>query len=406
MDQKNIQKKIISFDIGIKNMALCLFSLDTSNNENPFKIDSWKVLNLMNESTESVEKCNQVLPQKVTKKQTKSTKSTKCKKNIITIDSFINNSQNNNQNNIIQNSVLEICQKPAKFMKKSDSLNCIENTTQYFCEKCAKKNTEFLIPKKSYQISSLKKLKIEELEKLLTEFSIELRDCKKTGDSKKTGESVKPTKKAFIDLLSEFFQKKCFAPVIEPKRIAAGDTDLITIGRNMVRLLDEIPEIYAVDMVLIENQISTIATRMKSVQGMLAQYFIMRCPNAKIEFVSSANKLRQFTINMPPTGAEIIGIDRSLLQKKLVKDKKGLVLEKQETKETPQKQKYKKHKTDGVQITREILEKNTFLESNLSVHLSESKKKDDLADAFLQGIWFLKKIERIQMENFLISLQK
>jgi hypothetical protein len=75
MDQK---QKILSFDIGIKNMALCLFSIDVSNQSIPFKIDSWKVLNLMNESTESVEKCNQILLPKSLKKPIKS------KKNIIT----------------------------------------------------------------------------------------------------------------------------------------------------------------------------------------------------------------------------------------------------------------------------------------------------------------------------------
>ena len=36
--------KLISFDIGIKNMAYCIFSSDLSAN---FKIVSWNVLNLM-----------------------------------------------------------------------------------------------------------------------------------------------------------------------------------------------------------------------------------------------------------------------------------------------------------------------------------------------------------------------
>ena len=364
-------QKILSFDIGIKNMALCLFSFDVSNQHiTPFKIDSWKVLNLMNENTTPNEKCNQYLPPKSLKKSAKSTKSAKSAKNIIKIDTFINST---NRENI--NSVLENCQKPAKFMKKLDSSNFIENSTQYFCEKCAKKNTEFIIPKKSYQISSLKKLKIEELEKLITEFSINLRET----------EERKPTKKAFIELLSAFFQQKCFAPIVEPKHIAAGDTDLITIGRNMVRLLDDVPDIYAVDIVLIENQISTIAARMKSVQGMLAQYFIIRCPGAKIEFVSSANKLK--------------GFDKIAVLDNREKQDNG---EKQEKAQTFDKRVYKKHKTDGVDITKEILSKNQWLNEKISI-LSESKKKDDLADAFLQGIWFLKKIERIKMDGFIIS---
>jgi hypothetical protein len=280
----------------------------------------------------------------------------------------------------------------------------VSDSIHYFCEKCAKKQTDYFFPKKTYQPSSLKKMKIEDLEKLLAEFKIESLDLRES----------KKTKKSCIDILIPFLQNFSLEPIIEKKRIAAGDTDLITVGRNMVRLLDQLPNINTVDTVLIENQISTIAARMKSVQGMLSQYFIIRNPNAKIEFISSSNKLRQFTINMPPTGSEIIGINQSLLQSKIVNDKKGLVLdnkEKQEkvsktmtdektSTETQQKQKYKKHKTDGVDATKEILEKNTFLESWIPI-LSESKKKDDLADAFLQGIWYLRKNERIKMDESL-----
>jgi regulator of replication initiation timing len=60
-------------------------------------------------------------------------------------------------------------------------------------------------------------------------------------------------------------------------------------------LLDQVPGIDQVTTVIIENQISTIATRMKSIQAMLAQYFIMRNTEIAIEFVSSANKLKEFT---------------------------------------------------------------------------------------------------------------
>jgi len=389
-------QRILSFDIGIKNMALCLFSLDLSNIINPqipFTIDEWSILNLMDETKEIQEKCTYSL--KMNSKKVKKTdrKETKQKK-IVTLDSILK--LDNSMNYVLDTrengeSQMNICGKSAKFKKSINSSDSIH----YFCEKCAKKQTEFLLPKKTYQSTYLKKMKIEDLEKILAEFSIESRDSKKT-----------PTKKSYIDILTPYFQNNCLEPIIETKKIGAGDTDLITIGRNMVRLLDQVPDIYEVDMVLIENQISTIATRMKSVQGMLAQYFIMRCPEAKIEFVSSANKLRQFAMNIPPTGSEIIGLDQSLLQSSIVKDKKGfekeIVLEKKQEKstETQQKQHYKKHKTDGVQITREILEKNPWLNEKIQI-LSASKKKDDLADAFLQGIWYLRKNERIKMDETL-----
>jgi hypothetical protein len=338
-------------------MAFCIFSLSNElsiniDEKKPFWINEWTVLNLMDETTEIKEICTQNISiiKKPSKKQ----------KKIVTIDSILK--LDNSMNHIFTNHIL--CGKSAKY-KKSE---------RFFCEKCAKKQTEFLIPKKSYQITSLKKLILEDLVKLLQSFSIKIED------------SIKPTKKSIVEKLAEYFQNNCLEPIVEPKKIGAGDTDLITIGRNMVRLLDQVPNIYAVDMVLIENQISTIATRMKSVQGMLAQYFIIRNPGAKIEFVSSSNKLKGLVL------------DENKIQDKAQKqdNKEGI------ENTTSQKQHYKKHKTDGVQITKEILEKNGWLNEKLLI-LSNSKKKDDLADAFLQGIWYLRKNERIKMDEYLIS---
>lgn len=351
--------RIISFDIGIKNMALCMFYMNESlniNQKTQFVISEWTVLNLMDESTTTNETCTQTIskkPEKNIKKQ----------RNIIQLDSSMNHVLDPLSITI----PLKLCGKSAKFKKS------IENNETYFCEKCAKNQSNFLIPKKIYQSTSLKKMKIEDLEKIVVDFSIESRDSKRT-------------KKSYIDILIPYFQNRCLEPVVELKKVGAGDTDLITIGRNMMRLLDQIPNISQVTTVLIENQISTIASRMKSVQGMLAQYFIIRNSSANIEFISSSNKLKGL-----------------VLENKEIRE--NIVVEKSEKTETQQKQHYKKHKTDGVQITREILEKNTWL-SDLSNTLSQSKKKDDLADAFLQGIWYLRKNGRIQMDEiFQISLQ-
>jgi hypothetical protein len=50
-----------------------------------------------------------------------------------------------------------------------------------------------------------------------------------------------------------------------------------------------------VDVVLIENQISPIAKRMKDVQVLLTQYFIMKSDETVIIYVSSSNKLKLFS---------------------------------------------------------------------------------------------------------------
>ena len=48
-----------------------------------------------------------------------------------------------------------------------------------------------------------------------------------------------------------------------------------------------------IDTVIIENQISTLASRMKTLQGMITQYFIMK-NIPQIEFISASCKLKLF----------------------------------------------------------------------------------------------------------------
>ena len=104
--------------------------------------------------------------------------------------------------------------------------------------------------------------------------------------------------------------------------------------------------------VILENQISPIAGRMNTIQGMVAQYFIMTTDDLSIDFISSAGKLKGLAIN-----------------------------------ETTD---YKTHKKDGIHFCTRFLEGNSELTIFKKV-LESSAKKDDLADCFLQGIYYLKK---------------
>jgi hypothetical protein len=53
---------------------------------------------------------------------------------------------------------------------------------------------------------------------------------------------------------------------------------------------------------------------------------------------------------------------------------------------------YKQHKKDSVYYCEKMLENENF--SNWKQAL-ETKKKDDLADCFLQGIWYLRRENKI-----------
>ena len=122
----------------------------------------------------------------------------------------------------------------------------------------------------------------------------------------------------------------------------------------MHRRFDALPHLASgIDVVIIENQLSTLATRMKTLQGMITQYFIMRgVPD--IRFISATNKLKLFSKDTD----------------KDVKDD------------------YADRKKRSIEITRSLI-LITTASSPLSVKFEKHKKKDDLADCFLQGVWWL-----------------
>ena len=108
--------------------------------------------------------------------------------------------------------------------------------------------------------------------------------------------------------------------------------------------------------IVIENQISPIANRMKTLQGMIAQYFIMHDIH-NIRFVSAANKLKGAS-PLTPGGVELAAGPPG----------------------------YAARKKEGIKITQGLLNEKYI---QWVPHFNQHKKKDDLADAFLQGIYVL-----------------
>jgi hypothetical protein len=175
-----------------------------------------------------------------------------------------------------------------------------------------------------------------------------------------------------IETLNNFYKERCFNVLVLKKAKHADEIDLICIGKTMKNLLNDVSGIDQTTHVVIENQISPIANRMKTIQGMLAQYFIMKNSDTHIEFVSSIHKLNQF------------------------KDISGVVLS---TKgDNGDKSSYRDHKRDGVDYTHQLLNANSEFQEQKPLFL-ESKKKDDLADSFLQGLWYAKHHKKIRYSN-------
>jgi hypothetical protein len=254
--------------------------------------------------------------------------------------------------------------------KKASATNCTSNAKyhkngQYYCEKHAK-SSSFLIPKKSL---NLKKMKVDELIKLGNSHLLFM-------DVENIAKTLK--KSEIIDKIDEFLKKQSLEPIIKKKSKTANDTDLIKIGKNMKNSLNQVLESSNISNVIIENQISPIANRMKTIQGMLAQYFIIRDENIAIDFVSSSNKLKQFDIKKNKT-------DENILENTMKPAENPTENSVEKNIKNPD---YKKHKMDGVSYCSRIITKNEFL-TQWSTSL-DTKKKDDLADCFLQGLWYLK----------------
>lgn len=275
--------KLLSIDIGIKNLSFCLFELQSPNEKsNNLKIIKWDNIDL-SEKNES--KCIEV-----------------DKKGL--------------------------CDKPAQFTKDG----------KCYCLKHSKKHT-LLHPKADLKQSYLAKQKIQTLIEIADKYKIKY-------DS--------PCKKAnLLALLNNFVENNCFAPI---QKTNASKVDLVTIGRNIQHKFDEIlcDELLSIQTIIIENQIGPIANKMKTIQGMISQYFIMKNNNILIEFISASNKLKDF----------------------LPKDKEV-------------KLDYKERKKLGIQTCLEIINTD-FRFKEWENFVSKHTKKDDLSDCFLQGMWYIK----------------
>jgi len=278
--------KVLSIDVGIKNLAYCLFDLNTLTNS--YEIVLWNVINLCGNEP---------------------------------------------------NCTVDSCKQKAKYVNDKSTL-CL-------CLKHAKKST-YILPTAELSLKKIKKMSKEKLSALVKDYTIHL----KPTDAKKED---------ILKTVLEFFNEKMLQ---SSATSSANDLNLIQIGVAMKKAFDIefTNHIATIEQIVIENQISPIANRMKSLQGMIAQYFIMH-DITKIDFVSAGNKLKVGDTPKPPTKTNTSDITLSSSS-------------------------YSLRKKEGIRITLQMLEKDDKHKKWLT-HFKTHKKKDDLADAFLQGNWFL-----------------
>jgi len=314
-------KQILSIDVGIKNLSFCLFEINTNINtilEKDITVLKWDNIDLTKEDDIGT-KCIYIDDPNIKKTKTKS----KAIKQTILEQS------------------LEPCGKPAKFIKDN---NC-------YCLKHSKL-TNYIQPSSDFKPSFLNKQTLQKLIDIANKYKIintlEVPDYK----------SYK--KVQIVNLIKEFSEQKCLSEI---KKSNASKIDLVTIGRNIQHRFDDIlcDYLLTIDTIIIENQIGPIANKMKTIQGMLSQYFIMKNNNISIDFISASNKLKDFIA----------------LEKEKEKDKEK------------DKMDYKERKKMGIQICSNFVSNDARF-SSWNTFFSKHQKKDDLSDCFLQGMWYIK----------------
>ena len=232
-----MSRRIISFDVGIKNMAYCIFDVSGQ----AWTIIDWNTVNLLETPPTQHHTCTECLSTKRSGKDA---------------------------------SILTPCGKRAKYEKNGT----------YYCETHGKKSG-YMMPSKSTYPGFLKKQKIGELHKIAMLYKIE-------------GVALKEKRQDLIQKILDFFDRRSLKLLENKPPPNANKESLITIARSIRDKLDIVDYMKGVTDVLIENQIFTVASRMATIQGLLTQYFVMRhdpVSPIRIEFISSRNKLKDFS---------------------------------------------------------------------------------------------------------------
>jgi len=317
--------RVLSIDVGIKNLAFCLLEKEDFNSSSTSSSSSSSI-------SSSSNNCSINTPNSYGNSNYK----------ILKWDSI--NVADKETYNCCANEKGKKCDKPAKFFKD----------TCYYCLKHSKKQN-LQIPTSELTNKNINKLSFQKLLELADKYGVKYE---------------KPIKKPeLIGFLNEYIYTNYFEPITTAN---ASKTDLLTIGKNIKIRFNEIFKEDDIDIIIIENQISPIANRMKTIQGMIAQYFIMQKTEQQIEFISASNKLKA---GLAPSTSENKAKSQEKSQEKMQE-------------KTQEKTKYSDRKKLGVEKCLELLNN----EANYAPWLEYFKKhgkKDDLADSLLQGLWYV-----------------
>ena len=152
---------------------------------------------------------------------------------------------------------------------------------------------------------------------------------------------------------------KCYKD-LKMNNVKKIDNSLFHLGKNIVKLLDEKTHFLESEVVIIENQPALKNPTMKSIQMMLFSYFLMKDSIKEIQMINARNKLKAY--EGPKIPCDI-------------------------------KETYKRNKYLAIKYTDIMIRENEKIEEKYHKLYDTSKKKDDLSDSYLQGIYFIDNIK-------------
>lgn len=207
---------------------------------------------------------------------------------------------------------------------------CYYNGVNNYCKTHIKSSKVEIAPtyiQKIIKTNKIPKSNYKKLQKIFTELEVDIDKINME-----------------IDLITKLLLKKYYFPIIPSKK--AKSISLVDIGCFFKNNIAKIFNIHDISCVLIENQLSARAVRMRTIQGMLTQYFI--CNGIEnIKYISSQNKLKNYDVP---------------------------------------KKTYSERKKSGINIVSNYLKTN---KSSWECFYENHKKKDDLADCYLQAIYYI-----------------
>lgn len=390
---------ILSIDVGIKNLSFCFLRLNNekTGQNREIEILKWNTLNL-NDTLDTGTGIN--TEASVTTTTTACTCKTGCKLKpyyVYTQDNNVMYACKRHYKTAIELSRRVFENKPPSYISKVLKTFTSENLRD-FCKEYSSTNANVSEDQSATgNVKTVKQeLKMKALTVLRTEYVYPISTHASCISTIQFPDQKEDEQKQI--------QKKNKNPLQQ-----ASTVSLVLVGYSLMKQFDELfysgsnsNDQTQIDAVVIENQISPIANRMKTVQGMITQYFLMRGVDKEhIIYFSSVQKLKVAPYHF---------IFHDTSEKNLGDD---------DADEVDDIQTYDDRKKAGVACVRKILAGSSTTTSTTGsssspftiqskecthstaklcscwLHRFEShKKKDDMADSFLQGLSYIVKTNK------------